>query len=266
MSHAAPSQLSTTTVVQRPPTALYEVRTIHGEAYCAEGDVIEQGDGWFTLWADAGTVALRVPEADIRAVRHITDGELETATEAAPATEAVICCVCGVAPAVYWNYREQPFCGPCANGDPPTEGPRCSDVPGCDGRCCKPRDKDQEIRSANEVIERLSAELDEARMWARHGYEIGQRHCGWTDAGVAPAWLTEGWPRHFDSCEHLKQAADLDTALSRVLALSTEPEVMDTQEPDAGSYLHGYKVAIGDAKRAARPRRSEEPTSKEQQA
>lgn len=39
-------------------------------------------------------------------------------------------------------------------------------------------------------------ERDEARMWARHGYEIGQRSCTWSDFGVAPAWLTEGWPPH----------------------------------------------------------------------
>lgn len=59
---------------------------------------------------------------------------------------------------------------------------------------------------------------DEARMWARHGYEIGQRHCGWSDHGVAPDWLTEGWPYSFDSCEHLKQAAEYDEALTRVRA------------------------------------------------
>lgn len=59
------------TQVQRPPTRLYEVRTIHGEAYRAEGDVIESGDGWFTLWADESTLALRIPEADIRAVRQV---------------------------------------------------------------------------------------------------------------------------------------------------------------------------------------------------
>ncbi|MGA5767430.1 hypothetical protein ACPC36_08100 [Streptomyces pseudogriseolus] len=81
------------------------------------------------------------------------------------------------------------------------------------------RDKDQELRAANEWIERLSAELDEARQWARHGYEIGQRHCGWSDHGVAPAWLTEGWPPHIDSCEHLKQMAEFDMALTRVRAL-----------------------------------------------
>jgi hypothetical protein len=116
-----------------------------------------------------------------------------------------------------------------------------------------------EIPDEGATAEELRGLVDEARMWARHGYEIGQRHCGWADAGVAPAWLTEGWPRHFDSCEHLKQAADLDTALVRVRSLPTEPEVMDAQEPNAGSYLHGYKVAIGDAKHAARiPASSEE--------
>jgi hypothetical protein len=52
----------------------------------------------------------------------------------------------------------------------------------------------------------LRADLAEARMWARHGYEIGQRHCGWTDHGVAPGWLTEGWPLHFPNCgKHTKE-------------------------------------------------------------
>lgn len=44
---------------------------------------------------------------------------------------------------------------------------------------------------AEERAEKAEAERDEARMWARHGYEIGQRSCTWTDHGVAPAWLTE---------------------------------------------------------------------------
>lgn len=65
----------------------------------------------------------------------------------------------------------------------------------------------------------LQAERDEARQWARHGYEIGQRHCGWSDHGVAPAWLTEGWPPHIDSCEHLKQMTEFDMALTRVRAV-----------------------------------------------
>lgn len=52
-------------------------------------------------------------------------------------------------------------------------------------------------------------QLAEARSWARHGYEIGQRHCGWTDHGVAPAWLTEGWPPHIDNCQHLTELAEV---------------------------------------------------------
>lgn len=34
----------------------------------------------------------------------------------------------------------------------------------------------------------------DARSWARHGYEIGQRSCTWSDAGVAPRWLTDPEP------------------------------------------------------------------------
>jgi hypothetical protein len=49
----------------------------------------------------------------------------------------------------------------------------------------------------------LEEKLAEARMWARHGYEIGQEHCCWTDYGTAPAWLTEGWPvSRFATCEN----------------------------------------------------------------
>lgn len=33
--------------------------------------------------------------------------------------------------------------------------------------------------------------LEEARRWARHGYEIAQRSATWSDHGVAPKWLTE---------------------------------------------------------------------------
>ena len=78
------------------------------------------------------------------------------------------------------------------------------------------------INSLNsDQLDQLHDDLDQARMWARHGYEIGQLHCGWSDHGVAPAWLTEGWPTHFDSCEHLKRAAEYDTALTRVRNLAS---------------------------------------------
>jgi hypothetical protein len=48
-------------------------------------------------------------------------------------------------------------------------------------------------------IARLGDALMDARHWARHGYELGQRSCSWSDDGVAPKWLTEGWPVHFPS-------------------------------------------------------------------
>lgn len=72
----------------------------------------------------------------------------------------------------------------------------------------------------DDQLDALYEELNEARMWARHGYEIGQKHCSWSDHGVAPAWLTEGWPPHFDSCEHLQHAAQYDEAVSRARALA----------------------------------------------
>ncbi|WP_050507767.1 MULTISPECIES: hypothetical protein [Streptomyces] len=100
----------------------------------------------------------------------------------------------------------------------------------------------------------LRAERDEARMWARHGYEIGQRHCGWTDHGVAPAWLTEGWPTRFEDCEHLTHASALDEALSRVRSMPTEPEVMNAQQEHPDVWLHGYKYGVLAAKSAIRPR------------
>lgn len=42
------------------------------------------------------------------------------------------------------------------------------------------------------AVDKLLAQIEEARSWARHGYEIGQRSNTWADHGVAPAWLTEG--------------------------------------------------------------------------
>ena len=108
-----------------------------------------------------------------------------------------------------------------------------------------------DIRAA---VAGLRKERDEARQWARHGYEIGQRHCGWTDHGVAPAWLTDGWPPHIDSCEHLKQAAEFDEALTRVRNLSTEPEAMNAQQEHPSIWRHGYHCGVLAAKSATRPR------------
>ena len=61
--------------VSRPPSRLYEVRTCHSGAYRAEGDVIESGEGWLTLWSDEQTIALRIPEADVRSLRQVDSYE-----------------------------------------------------------------------------------------------------------------------------------------------------------------------------------------------
>lgn len=107
-----------------------------------------------------------------------------------------------------------------------------------------------ELESEPDAID-LVEQISEARMWARHGYEIGQKHCGWSDQGVAPAWLTEGWPNSFDSCEHLKRAAEYDTALARVRGLSVEPELMNAQQEHPGVWRHGYECGVRTAKNAA---------------
>lgn len=69
----------------------------------------------------------------------------------------------------------------------------------------------------DEAIDALAAaeqQTAEARTWARHGYEIGQRSCLWADHGVAPAWLTEGWPLHFEADPLLEENLKLECALA----------------------------------------------------
>jgi hypothetical protein len=46
-----------------------------------------------------------------------------------------------------------------------------------------------EVNGECECLRRL---VIDARSWARHGYEIGQRSCTWSDQGVAPDWLKSG--------------------------------------------------------------------------
>ncbi|MDX2550099.1 hypothetical protein [Streptomyces stelliscabiei] len=114
-----------------------------------------------------------------------------------------------------------------------------------------------ELTRSENARDALREQLGEARSWARHGYEIGQKHCSWSDHGVAPQWLTEGWPPHIDSCEHLKVAAEFDEALARVRGLPEQPEIMDSQHPHPHEYLRGYSHAINAAKRAARNDRAQ---------
>jgi hypothetical protein len=52
----------------------------------------------------------------------LISGQIERARDAAAAGQlaaAEVCCVCGSAGVVYRNYQDQPFCGPCADGEPP---------------------------------------------------------------------------------------------------------------------------------------------------
>ncbi|WP_406170384.1 hypothetical protein OIE52_39445 [Streptomyces canus] len=60
-----------------------------------------------------------------------------------------------------------------------------------------------------------------------------------------------------DSCEHLKQMAEFDEALTRVRGLSTEPEVMSSGQEHPNVWLHGYKCGVLAAKAAARPQTEE---------
>ena len=75
------------------------------------------------------------------------------------------------------------------------------------------------------TLMKLREDLDEARRWARHGYEIGQKHCGWSDHGVAPGWLTEGWPRHFGTCDQLKKEVFADHARELAQQLHTDADL-----------------------------------------
>jgi hypothetical protein len=82
--------------------------------------------------------------------------------------------------------------------------------------------------NAEQRAEQAEAALAEARQWARHGYEIGQRHCGWSDHGVAPTWLTEGWPRVIDSCEHLQHLTRAEDTIARARRLASDWAVLRT--------------------------------------
>lgn len=112
----------------------------------------------------------------------------------------------------------------------------------------------RELQTSEAARARLRSEHKEARVWARHGYEIGQRHCGWSDHGVAPAWLTEGWPTHFDSCEHLKRAAEYDTALNRVLEVAAE---LEAAEANGGAWDANQQAARCIRAAVGRPRDDE---------
>jgi hypothetical protein len=101
---------------------------------------------------------------------------------------------------------------------------------------------------AHDVREAIAADMQKLR---------DANDYGWRDHGVAPAWLTEGWTPHIDSREHLKQMAEFDEAITRVRAMSTEPEVMNAEQERPDIWLHGYKSGVLAAKSMLRPRGEE---------
>jgi hypothetical protein len=111
------------------------------------------------------------------------------------------------------------------------------------------------LRETIAELRDVRAQLADARSWARHGYEIGQRHCGWTDHGVAPAWLTEGWPTHIDSCQHSAELAAAETRIAAVRAIATE-HAAGEQYWDANAVGIGEEILAaldGPADTPARP-------------
>lgn len=81
--------------------------------------------------------------------------------------------------------------------------------------------------------------------------DLPSRRVALLDAlGLDPA---RDWDDIVNVARGLRKGRDARAAvLERVRNLPDQPEAMDSQHPDPSGYLHGYKVAIGDAKRAAR--------------
>jgi hypothetical protein len=86
-------------------------------------------------------------------------------------------------------------------------------------------------RLAGADVAALIAERDEARSWARHGYEIGQRSCLWSDHGVAPEWLKEGWPPHFGADPLTKAIGQIEDVLMHYRALQAQPPPAGENHP-----------------------------------
>lgn len=92
------------------------------------------------------------------------------------------------------------------------------------------------------TLMKLREDLDEARTWARHGYESGQQHCSWSDYGVAPAWLADGWPPHFSTCTQLRKEAFDDHARELAMRQRTDADLRETE----GQYQlarYGHELA-----------------------
>lgn len=77
-----------------------------------------------------------------------------------------------------------------------------------------------------QVVDADPSELEEARSWARHGYEIAQRSGTWSDTGVAPAWLTDGWePGALEGTDPTAVAGELPSAELPLWQVNTRHEL-----------------------------------------
>jgi hypothetical protein len=84
---------------------------------------------------------------------------------------------------------------------------------------------------------------------ARHAVEQ-ERKATLTDAlGMD---RTRDWDDIVNAARGILRAREADQlAIQRVRNLPEQPEIMNAQQPNPNDYLHGYRVAILDAKRAA---------------
>lgn len=215
------SHIENSAAEARPADHLYEIRAADGTVYRATGELVLK-DGWFTVRDSDGVTALQIAAHRVKAARLVDPAELE-----AEAPGPV-------------DYDELIAAVDQALGIDITAG--APDMAGWLFTACRELLKSEAARA------HLRDERAEARMWARHGYKIGQKHCGWSDHGVAPAWLTEGWPNSFDSCEHLTKAAEYDTALGRVLEVAAS---LESAEAHGGAWdanqqaAQRIRVAVG---------------------
>jgi hypothetical protein len=120
------------------------------------------------------------------------------------------------------------------------------------------RDKDAELRAANEWVERLHAE-------ARTAHDALSR---WKGELLDALGMdrTRDWDDIRNAAAGLRKSNDArGEAIDRVLSLPYQPDAMDAQHAEPTGYQHGYRIAIQDAKRAV-GHQSEHPTEKQARA
>lgn len=70
-----------------------------------------------------------------------------------------------------------------------------------------------ELDSTRDELAKAIEERDDARSWACHGYEIGQRSATWSDQGVAPSWLLDSYKPKPPVCKGIEGATGISCQL-----------------------------------------------------